>query len=209
MRGACRRLSSGNRCDEQFVEWRSVAKLRFSKRVVVLTRRRRGVRCGCGCWQRPVKPLHRLPTEVVLGIVGDVGPTAFDVASTRYIAFTTFRRNGDPVVTPVWVADLGDGTIGFTTGADSGKVKRLAANAEVRVSPCTMRGVVRAGTPSWRGNARVVRGADFVRVRHAIKRRYHVQLILIDLAARLRRHRTEEVGIVVSFSSGTDRPARS
>jgi PPOX class probable F420-dependent enzyme len=135
-----------------------------------------------------------------VGIVRDVGSTAFDVASTRYIAFTTFRRNGDAVVTPVWVADLGDGTVGFTTLADSGKVKRLGANAEVRISPCTMRGVVHAGTPSWKGTARVVRGADYARVRHAIKRRYHVQLLFTDLVARLRHQGAGEVGVVVSFA---------
>lgn len=135
-----------------------------------------------------------------MGIVRDVGSTAFDVASTRYIAFTTFRRNGDAVVTPVWVADLGDGTVGFTTLADSGKVKRLGANAEVRVSPCTMRGVVHAGTPLWKGTARVVRGADYARVRHAIKRRYHVQLLFTDLVARLRHQGAGEVGVVVSFA---------
>lgn len=134
---------------------------------------------------------------------GVVGSIAADVASNRYIALTTFRRSGEPVITPVWVADLGDGTVGFTTGSDSGKVKRLTNNADVSVSPCNVRGVVAVGSPVWRGSARLARGADYGRVRHAIKRRYHVQFLLIDLAGRLRRRPAAEVGIVISFADTT------
>lgn len=124
------------------------------------------------------------------------------VAANRYISLTTYRRNGTPVATPVWVADLGDGTVGFTTGADSGKVKRIRATANVRVSPCSARGAVAAGAPSWTGVARVARGADHARVRSAIARRYGWQFRLIDLGSRLRRRTPDEVSVVVSFPNG-------
>jgi uncharacterized protein len=127
---------------------------------------------------------------------------ARDVASSRYMAFTTFRRNGDPVATPVWVADLGDGTVGFTTSATSGKVRRLAHSPHVVVSPCSMRGAVACGAPKWCGTARVVRGDDHARVRAAIARRYRFQLWLIDVSARLRRRHDDEVGIIVAFNPG-------
>ena len=122
------------------------------------------------------------------------------VAANRYIALTTYRRDGTPVATPVWVADLGDGTVGFTTGADSGKVKRLRRTSAVLVAPCNARGVVPPDARSWNGSARVARGADHARVRAAIAARYGWQLRLIDLAARLRRRQQDEVGVVVSFS---------
>ena len=131
-----------------------------------------------------------------------MSPAAAHVATHRYVAFTTFRRDGTPVTTPVWVADLGDGTVGFTTAADSGKVKRLAHTASVRVAPCTARGVVPPGAPTWAGTARVARGADHARVRAAIARRYGWQVRLIDLAGRLRRRRSAEVGVVVSVADG-------
>ena len=126
---------------------------------------------------------------------------ASTVAAHRYVSLTTFRRDDTPVSTAVWVADLGDGTVGFTTGATSGKVKRLSHTASVRVSPCNARGVVAAGAPSWAGTARVARGADHARVRAAIARRYGWQLRLIDLTARLRRRPPDEVGVVVSFDN--------
>lgn len=124
---------------------------------------------------------------------------ASTVAGNRYISLTTLRRDGTPVATAVWVADLGDGTVGFTTGAGSGKVKRVSHTPAVRVSPCNARGVVPVGAPSWAGTARVARGADHARVRAAIARRYGWQLRLIDLAARVRRRAPDEVGVVVSF----------
>ena len=121
------------------------------------------------------------------------------VAANRYIALTTFRRDGTPVTTPVWVADLGDGTVGFTTSAGSGKVKRLRHTPAVVVAPCNARGVIPPDAASWNGSARVARGADHARVRAAIAARYGWQLRLIDLAGRLRRRTSDEVGVVVSF----------
>lgn len=121
------------------------------------------------------------------------------VAANRYIALTTYRRDGTPVTTPVWVVDLGDGTVGFTTNADSGKVKRLAHTPDVRVAPCNARGVVPPGALSWVGRARVARGADHARVRAAISARYGWQFRLTELAGRLRRRATGDVSVVVSF----------
>jgi hypothetical protein len=41
----------------------------------------------------------------------------------KYMLLKTFRRDGTPVSTPVWLADLGDREIGFWTSSASGKVK--------------------------------------------------------------------------------------
>lgn len=131
--------------------------------------------------------------------VSGVTEVARELARGRYMAFTTFRANGDPVVTPVWLADLGDGTVGFTTGAKSGKVRRLARNSRVQAAPCSMRGVVHSGSPLWTGFAEVVHGADYRRVRKAISRRYHVQLAALDMWHWLTRKHLDEVGIVVRF----------
>lgn len=52
---------------------------------------------------------------------------------------TTFRKNGTPVSTPVTCAEH-DGIIYFSTGADSGKVKRMQHTPHVTIAPCTVRG---------------------------------------------------------------------
>jgi PPOX class probable F420-dependent enzyme len=126
------------------------------------------------------------------------------LAQGRYMAVSTFRANGEAVVTPVWVADLGDGTVGFTTAANSGKVRRLERNGQVQVAPCTMRGVVHSGVPLWCGTARVVRGDHYRRVRKAIERRYRFQLMAIELWGRIRGKRVDEVGVVLSFPADHD-----
>ena len=69
------------------------------------------------------------------------------LGSARYISLTTFRPDGTSVATPVWVARTGDALI-VITDPTSGKAKRLRANPRVRVSPCDMRGRLRAGALS-------------------------------------------------------------
>ncbi len=58
-----------------------------------------------------------------------------------YMSLTTFRKNGDPVPTPVWFARVGERLFVMTQGR-SGKVKRLAQNSRVMVAPCTMNGAL-------------------------------------------------------------------
>jgi PPOX class probable F420-dependent enzyme len=62
----------------------------------------------------------------------------------KYLSLTTFREDGTPVATPVWLVRDGD-ALRVLTGPTSGKVKRLRSNPSVLVAPCDMRGRVKAG----------------------------------------------------------------
>jgi uncharacterized protein len=97
-----------------------------------------------------------------------------DISAERYVSFTTFRTDGTPVATPVWIAPLGNGTAGFTTDATSGKAKRLAHNTAVTLRPCDARGRVPDGAPTVDAIATVVSGADAAAVAAAIRRKYVV-----------------------------------
>lgn len=77
------------------------------------------------------------------------------LADEQYISFTTFRRTGVGVSTPVWVARDGE-TLVFTTGLESGKVKRLRSNGDVEIRPCTRTGEVAPDAPTLRAHANVV-----------------------------------------------------
>jgi PPOX class probable F420-dependent enzyme len=68
--------------------------------------------------------------------------TLTDLARERYVSLTTFKRDGTPVSTPVWVAG-DDGRLLVWTAADSWKVKRIRHDRRVRVAPCTAGGKVR------------------------------------------------------------------
>ena len=57
----------------------------------------------------------------------------------KYMLVTSYRKNGTPVATPVWVVRDGD-TLGVQTQADSWKVKRIQARGDILVGPCDLRG---------------------------------------------------------------------
>ena len=95
----------------------------------------------------------------------DRGASLDEIARHQYVSLTTFRRSGEPVATPVWVARDGDDVVVITVDG-VGKTKRLAHTARVELRPCDVRGQVTAGAPCWLGTAQIVRdreGLDAVR----------------------------------------------
>ncbi len=64
-----------------------------------------------------------------------------DLGAEKFLRLTTFRRTGVPVHTAVWVVVDGDRLL-VTTGAASGKVKRLRHTARVELTPCSQSGRV-------------------------------------------------------------------
>jgi uncharacterized protein len=56
-------------------------------------------------------------------------------AHQNYLNVETSRKTGEPVVTPVWVADE-HGTFYISSLAHAGKVKRIRHHPKVRIVPC-------------------------------------------------------------------------
>lgn len=81
--------------------------------------------------------------------------TLVALARHRYVSLTTFRRSGEPVSTPVWVAEH-DGALVVTTPSGSGKVKRLRRDPRVELRPSDRRGRVPDGAEPVAGVAEVV-----------------------------------------------------
>lgn len=78
--------------------------------------------------------------------------SALDIAEHPYVLVTTFRRTGEPVGTPVWIVRDGERLL-VTTGAESGKVKRIAHTPRVTLTICDMRGKVAEGAESVEATA--------------------------------------------------------
>jgi uncharacterized protein len=93
------------------------------------------------------------------------------LGSAKYISLTTFRADGSPVATPVWVVRDGE-DLRILTDPGSGKVRRLRANPAVRVSPCDMRGRVKANALVASGTAAIDDEAGTARTMGLIERRY-------------------------------------
>ncbi len=90
----------------------------------------------------------------------------------KYVLLTTYRRDGSPVRTPVWVVPLDDGRLGLWTSSASGKVKRLAGSDHVQ--PCDVRGKPREGSHENEATARVVTGAEYDSISSRVKAKYGI-----------------------------------
>ena len=63
------------------------------------------------------------------------------ILKAQYVALTTYRRDGTPVVTPVWAAAEGDSLFIFSN-PNAGKVKRVRNSSRATVAPCTATGTI-------------------------------------------------------------------
>lgn len=119
------------------------------------------------------------------------------LAAERYVLLTTYRRTGDPVATPIWVA--GDnGELVVWTERHSGKVKRVRRDPAVRIQACDLRGRGTHGLEVT-GQARLLDDAGSERVRHAIARKYGLFGRVTMFFSRLRGGRERTIGIAITL----------
>jgi PPOX class probable F420-dependent enzyme len=119
------------------------------------------------------------------------------LAAASYLSLTTFRRDGTPVSTPVWLARDGD-RLCVITEAEAGKAKRLRHTSRVELAPCTARGEETGARAH--GDATLADTAGTAHVRDLVARRYGWQFRLFDALGRLRRRGrgAAQVGIVIT-----------
>jgi PPOX class probable F420-dependent enzyme len=99
----------------------------------------------------------------------------------RYINLLSFKRDGNGVETPVWVAPL-DGKLVIYTRRDSYKVKRVRRNPKVRVARCDARGKLLG--PWMDGTCAIVEdAAGQQRIMDALRRKYGWQIRLLNVFA--------------------------
>jgi PPOX class probable F420-dependent enzyme len=108
------------------------------------------------------------------------------IADEKYVALTTFRRNGERKSTPVWIAQVGD-EVGFTTAADSWKMRRLRNDPRVELQACNGRGVVTDGALVVTGRGREAEAAEVPGVEAAIKGKYGISYRVISLVNKVVR----------------------
>jgi uncharacterized protein len=93
------------------------------------------------------------------------------LGSGKYLSLTTFRRDGSPVATPVWLVRDGECLLVITDPA-SGKATRLRSDSRVLVAPCDMRGTLTGeavpGTAELLDDEGTARAADLIRRRYGL-----------------------------------------
>lgn len=100
----------------------------------------------------------------------------------NYILFSTLKKNGDFVATPVWFADDGESLYLFSAG-NAGKVKRLRNFSDAKVAPCTVTGK-RLGE-DIDAKAWLLDGEDAKYAHKQLLKRYGWQMRITDIGATL------------------------
>lgn len=128
------------------------------------------------------------------------------LADERFIALTTYRRNGAGVSTPVWV--IGDGPdLLVSTPVGTGKVKRLRHDARVSMQPCTRRGQVEPGAPTVDGVGEVSRDpAEAARPSGLLKAKYGAEYRIFMVVEWLARRGHSAARQVIRISPAPASP---
>jgi len=108
------------------------------------------------------------------------------IADEKFVSLTTYRKNGEGKAAPVWIVDMGDGKVGFTTAGDSWKCKRIRNDDRVTLQPCDQKGKLTPGSPIVSGTAVLATGTDFDSVRSLVKKKYGFMVTLIIAVNKFR-----------------------
>ena len=100
-----------------------------------------------------------------------------------YISFSTRKKSGEFVATPVWFAPDGDSYYLFSAG-EAGKVKRLRNFSESQIASCTVSGKL---TGKWFDTHAYLldKPADTKKALAALRRKYGWQMAIGDIFANL------------------------
>jgi len=65
-----------------------------------------------------------------------------EIESEKCVSLETYRKNNEPVRTPVWFV-IKDDLIYVVTRDQTGKAKRLRNNQQVKIATCTFKGKIK------------------------------------------------------------------
>jgi PPOX class probable F420-dependent enzyme len=121
-----------------------------------------------------------------------------EIAASKQISLTTFRKDGTPVATPVWHVAEGD-RLTTVSAADAWKVKRIRNNSRVEVTPCDLRGKIAPGAVTVEGTAVLLPPSETENARRLMESRYVSARIGGWFARTFRIKRPAAIGIVVTI----------
>ena len=117
------------------------------------------------------------------------------LSGQAYINLETYRRNGQPVATPVWFTiDDSNKIVYVVTRTETGKVKRLRNNSKVRIMPCGMRGQPKG---EWLSGKATFATPEQLEI--ALKQRNKKYGLKARLSGLFSRTRGDLVGITISI----------
>ena len=109
-----------------------------------------------------------------------------DLDTAKYVSFVTYKKDGTPVATPVWVVPF-EGGYAFTTDPDAYKVKRLRNDARATLTVCDMRGKIKDGATVHIGAAVVLDEDDAEDVAKLISKKYVIGTKMLGVYSLLKK----------------------
>ena len=103
-----------------------------------------------------------------------------DLDAARYVSFVTYKKDGAPVATPVWIVPFENG-YAFTTEPNAFKVRRVRNDARATLTVCDMKGRIKDGATVHIGSAVVLGHDDAEKVSRLIARKYSIGTRLLGL----------------------------
>ncbi|PXX59335.1 hypothetical protein DFR70_112252 [Nocardia tenerifensis] len=119
-----------------------------------------------------------------------------ELGASKFALLTTYKKDGTPVGTPVWVAPDGDRIVVWTNPA-TWKVKRIRRNPEVTLQASDARGRPKAGEV-FAGTATILDADGTQRVRELVSRKYGIIGALLIKSHKLFRGADGSVGIAIA-----------
>lgn len=103
-----------------------------------------------------------------------------DLDDAHYVSFVSYKKNGSPVATPVWIVPF-DGGYAFTTHVEAYKIRRIRNDARVTLSICDRRGKAPADAKVYLGSAVILDSDEAKKVEHLINKKYWIGTKLLNV----------------------------
>jgi len=116
------------------------------------------------------------------------------IESGKYISLETYRKNNKSVKTPVWFV-IKEDLIYVVTRDQTGKVKRLRNNQQVKIATCNIRGKI---TGEWiAGNAKIL---DTEQTKKAVKWRDEKYGFMAKIAKFFSKNKGELLALSINVN---------
>jgi uncharacterized protein len=112
----------------------------------------------------------------------------------KYINLETYRRNGQAVRTTVWFV-MDAGTIYIRTDMNSGKIKRIKNNPNIRITPSGARGQLKG---KWiEGKIKMAGSLEVEHANQLLEQKYGIQGKIIRVFNKIRNTRPTVLSIQI------------
>jgi hypothetical protein len=116
---------------------------------------------------------------------------------SSYILFSTKKRDGSFVATPVWCAG-NDTTLYIFSAGEAGKVKRLRNFSECKIAPCNVIGKPLGDAID--AKAYLVNGAESQIAHRQLIKKYGIQMRLLDITSAISRRKNKRAFIRIDLT---------